>query len=235
MAPDSIDSYRYERKFAVPDLTVPEVEREVLSHRAAFRQAYAPRYVNNLYFDANSSPHYVAAVEGVRNREKYRLRWYGPRGRGGAGNAQLEIKFKRNLLNDKKVYPLGADWPGGNFHTEILERLRANESIPPETRHVLRELRPVLINRYHRRYFFSGGTGLRLTIDYDIEYLDVGGAKISPRRGGYGRMIVVELKYSPERDEAAREVASSMPFRMTKNSKYTNGVDALRVCGLLWH
>ena len=48
-------------------------------------------------------------------------------------------------------------------------------------------------------------------------------------------MIVVELKYSPERDEAAREVASSMPFRMTKNSKYTNGVDALRVCGLLWH
>ena len=38
---------------------------------------------------------------------------------------------------------------------------------------------------------------------------------------------VVELKYDPEAEEDARWVSSHFPFRMTKSSKYVNGIASL--------
>ena len=51
---------RLERKFLVEDLDVHEVESIVRLHPAAFRKLYAPRWINNIYFDSPGGSPYTA-------------------------------------------------------------------------------------------------------------------------------------------------------------------------------
>ncbi|MFT6321967.1 MAG: hypothetical protein ACJAT4_002902 [Granulosicoccus sp.] len=39
--------------------------------------------------------------------------------------------------------------------------------------------------------------------------------------------VVMEMKYDVDDDQEAGKVSSAFPFRLTKNSKYVNGVDHL--------
>ena len=39
--------------------------------------------------------------------------------------------------------------------------------------------------------------------------------------------VIVELKYDTEHDEYANRISASFPFRLSKNSKYVNGIDQL--------
>lgn len=232
MVKQSTDGYRYERKFAIGHLSRPEVERIIRSHGRMFREVYAPRSVNNLYFDTFASGQYIATVEGQKDREKYRLRWYGPLRPHHVPRAQFEIKIRRNAMNRKRVFPIES-----GFHsddpTHATTVILNCDAVPGEVKEQLHRMHPVLINSYQRQYFLSADGKLRVTIDHDIQYMDVyskdivAAARLRPRR-----LVVVEMKYDPETDDLARETASSLPFRLTKNSKYTNGVEALKLRAL---
>ena len=96
-----IETWRYERKFVISELSQQEIELIIRFHPAMFSEIYHPRWVNNIYFDSFGAQNYRDNIEGLRNRVKVRIRWYGsfleP-----AKEPMLEFKFKRGILGAKK-------------------------------------------------------------------------------------------------------------------------------------
>ena len=72
-----IKTWRYERKFVISELLQQEIELIIRFHPAMFSEIHQPRWVNNIYFDSFGARNYRDNVEGLRNRVKVRLRWYG--------------------------------------------------------------------------------------------------------------------------------------------------------------
>ena len=84
----------------------------------------------------------------------------------------------------------------------------------------------MLGNRYWRSYFLSGDRNFRTTVDSELTFYPLRACQnLLLARSVDSETIVVELKYAPEFDLAAREVARQFPFRLTRSSKYASGIE----------
>src|SRR5689334_289002 len=97
---------RYERKFIAEGFTLPEALALVRCHRAAFREAFPPRLVNNIYLDSPARSAYYEHINGVTSRVKHRVRWYGAL-EGQILKPVLERKFKSGSVSGKDSHALG--------------------------------------------------------------------------------------------------------------------------------
>ena len=82
------------------------------------------------------------------------------------------------------------------------------------------------MNNYHRRYFVSRDGRFRLTLDTKMAYYRI--AETSnwmAHRQSDQRNVILELKYGIEDDAAASKVSTFFPFRITKSSKYVQGIE----------
>ena len=71
-------NYRYERKFTVPNsFCYRIIEQFVKKNTALFREVFHVRQVNNIYFDTANLVAYNENVDGISERRKFRVRWYG--------------------------------------------------------------------------------------------------------------------------------------------------------------
>ena len=68
---------RYERKYKIESISADVVRQIVTNHPASFRKIYPDRKVNNIYFDNSELSAYFENVNGVSERRKFRVRWYG--------------------------------------------------------------------------------------------------------------------------------------------------------------
>ena len=111
--------------------------------------------------------------------------------------------------------------------TEILAALDA-APLPGALHEELHRLRPVLVNRYRRRYFLSASGHLRLTLDSDLQFHDARhtDGQLTPLPVPEPRLIL-ELKYSPEHAEEATVATQDVPYRLVRCSKYVLGVEHL--------
>jgi hypothetical protein len=218
---------RFERKFVPDTLSLAEVHALVRRHPAGFREAFPPRTVNNLYLDTPGRRHYHDHVQGLSNRVKIRLRWYGLEPEPG-GQAALELKFRHGLLTRKEAYPApnGAAASGRAWHSH--DTPHAGNGWPATVRQQLASLEPALINRYQRRYFLSADQQVRLTVDSELEFFPPRNpaSRQRPATPGTPR-IILELKYSEPAAEQASQVANRFPFRLTRCSKYVLGIERL--------
>ena len=101
-------AYRFERKFHAERTSLAKILWMVRSHSYGLFEVYPSRYINNIYFDTNCLKSYVDNVEGVSDRHKIRLRWYG-NDREQLTNSRLEIKIKRGVAGFKKSYQMRRD------------------------------------------------------------------------------------------------------------------------------
>jgi hypothetical protein len=219
------DLYRYERKFVTSSLERAQVEAMVELHPAMFSEIFHARFVNNMYFDSPSMENFRANVAGVRNRAKYRIRWYGDLF-GEVAAPKLEIKIKDGLMGRKVAVPLPAFRLDRAFSLEGLFRSLREADVPELHRSRLGDLDPALLNRYRRKYFRSADRAFRITVDSDLEYY-----RIARRENHFlertvvDRRIVLELKYGRECSEGAHRITNHFPFRLSRNSKYVQGVE----------
>jgi hypothetical protein len=92
----------------------------------------------------------------------------------------------------------------------------------------LSTLTPVLANRYSRRYFQSFHGHVRATIDTGLTYYRLptqdGGSWV---RYDDRSQTVLEFKYAADDDDKVRQLLSDSPFRLTKSSKYVQGIDII--------
>lgn len=218
---------RYERKFIIESHSIEEVRSMIRYHPASFFEAYPERRVNNIYFDTPLLKHYLDNVAGNTERMKVRIRWYG-RSDMSIKKPFLELKIKRGLAGGKILYPLnGFKLPAAGSDLFWQDIFR-NSCIDPLISEYLTHLSPVLINSYSRGYYESADHKFRVTLDYGLGYCNP--RQIQNFLEGIideCRTIIMEIKYSPGDEEAAGGITNKFPFRITKNSKYAEGVDIL--------
>lgn len=226
LTPDP-STLRYERKFRVDQIARAEIENIVRLHPEGFSEAYPLRNVNNIYFDSFNLQTFVDNVDGIGNRTKFRIRWYGELF-GAVAKPILEYKIKLNLVGTKFFYPIKPFRLEPGVTSQDLYAAVANSDMPEDCKQQIRQLRPILLNSYTRKYFVSADGHYRLTLDYDLSYYRIQEMNNTFLQHNVDRhTTVVELKYPCELDWDAHKISSLFPFRMTKNSKYVTGVQSL--------
>ncbi len=224
--PEAVE-YRYERKFLVSNLNKPDIEALIRLHPAAFSEIYYERTINNVYFDSSALDSYFAAVDGELNRTKCRIRWYGDLF-GFIEKPVLELKIKKGLVGTKKSYRLQPFTFEKGFQARFLFDVLKKSSLPDALLLGMQTLQPILVNRYSRKYFQSADRNYRITLDTNLEYYRIDAHNPDFLYRSLDRThIVVELKYGQEWAKDAHKISNAFPFRMTKNSKFTNGIQAL--------
>ena len=112
------------------------------------------------------------------------------------------------------------------INTNGIFRLLDASPLPPELRSYLACLRPVLINRYHRKYWRSRDDRYRLTLDHNISF---GGFTGFENRALHQAVaatgVILEVKYDLKGDSTFAEIANRFPFRQSRISKYVAGMD----------
>ena len=158
---------RCERKFLVGDLSVDELENIILHHPAIFRPVFSERFVNNIYFDSLEFISYHQSIEGLDQRKKVRVRWYGDLS-GPIKNPVLETKKKWGNVGKKETRPLSS-FEFEDFFSEA-EALDLNKKVPlnENLKKDLYFLEAKLINRYNRKYFLSANGRYRITLDFNM-------------------------------------------------------------------
>jgi hypothetical protein len=222
----NIEEYRYETKFNIKNAILNDVEYQLKIHPKIFSRAYECRFVNNIYFDTLSMGNYHDNVDGVSDRVKVRIRWYGNLF-GFVEKPVLEIKIKKGGLGRKVSTTINSFIFDKNISMKYVEDVINNSSIPSNIREKIRFTRPTLVNRYRRKYYISADGAFRATVDnlqqfYKFSY-------------GYNNFvdsikinnIILEVKYDYSARNMAPSVINGFLFRVTKNSKYVSGIELL--------
>lgn len=221
------DEYRYERKFLIAGVPVAEVEAVVHQNPALFFEEYAPRIVNNIYFDSPDLRHYRANIDGQSTRAKIRVRWYGE-GTGRINRPVLEIKRRHGLLGTKDSAPLRPFTLDEKLSAAEMRYLLLASEVPAEMRRELDHVEPALINHYRRRYFRSADHQVRITLDRDLSFCRIRRHRNSfVDRVSAPHLVVMEIKYADRATPHVNHLTSSLPFRLTRMSKYVYGMELL--------
>ena len=226
-----VDDLRYEVKLTAPETYLPRLLALLRCHRCALSRLYPPRWVNNVYFDSHDLSRLNQNYAGVNDRTKLRYRWYGENLAGLEGH--LEFKLKHGRLGWKRNFPVRAevDLYALNW-TTFLDVVRA--SLPEDVLVAARHLdQPVLINRYHRRYFATPDKVVRVTVDTQQQYWNQW-ATARPNLAFATQppgTLVVEVKAHRSATDQVRRVLEGLPLHVSKNSKYVEGCEHLGSLG----
>jgi len=206
---------RYERKYRIEGSAYWEVYQVLISHPMSIVDLYPDRTIHNIYFDTEDLVTYQSNVDGDFHRKKFRVRWYGE-DVNAVTSPNLEIKIKQGELGSKKVSPVEV------FSLKEISGL--SQCVGDRLQAIYNPI-PVLLNSYKRSYLTTPDRKFRITIDWDLKYhsLLTGGEFVN--HSAEENCVVVELKYDQEYEMEVEHIAKYLPFRISKNSKYVNGVN----------
>jgi hypothetical protein len=219
--------YRYEKKFVVEGMSAAEAITLLKLHPALFRELYPPRYVNNIYLDTPLLGDYYSNVNGYNQRRKVRVRWYHNLFRQ-VNDAVLEFKNKQGEVGTKEQFPFPAFKMDATLTEHEFRAVVRASALPDEVKMRLRDLEFAMLNRYKRWYYATPDEAFRITVDAELGFYHLG--KLSNNFRQHFRdyhNLIVELKYLVADDKEAQRVCSSLPFRITRSSKYISGVESV--------
>jgi len=209
--------YRYERKYK---LNIEEYDSLINAlYEEGMIVSYPTRQVNNLYFDTLMLDSYFENVEGISERNKYRLRWYGER--FNTIDPIFEIKIKRDAVNIKQVIKIDSIKFKDLFEIDEIFNHVVN-NIETSNGAVYIEMLskiPTLLNGYQRDYFETNDRKIRLTIDKDIYYYNC----INQQEYNAEEVMIVEVKYPSK--ETPRLNFDRFKLNIGKSSKYVSGLN----------
>ena len=220
---------RYESKFILSTDAYQNIYNRILTSKYIFSEIYWERKINNIYLDTMEFKYLYDNINGVQNRIKHRIRWYGEKNK--IKKPVLEYKIKHGELGEKEFFWLpGFSFGEGFDYNAYLEQIRAELDLTtPENIHMFANISteiPTLYSSYWRRYFLSGDKKFRLTIDRDLNYTLIG-RWFNNHATFREDKIVIDLKYSNPDIEGAGRIIQDLGLRATRNSKYVIGMRAL--------
>jgi len=215
---------RFERKFAIDELSYGSILMFIKRHPARFQEIYQERSVNSIYFDTYDLEHYVESVDGVYARMKVRIRWYNELF-GLIGQPFIEFKYKLSHQIGKLQYPLKPFCLNRTFSANFLRELFKESDLDKRVYSYLTTLRPTALISYQRKYFLSFDHKYRITVDRNLaSYRFMSDQHLFLNRQKKDRHFIVELKYDSPWDERADEITNEFTFQLTKSSKYLSAV-----------
>lgn len=227
--PEIESNGRYETKFVLGNVYLTEVLLFLRDHHAHFRNLHPDRRVNNVYFDGYGLGNYQDSVQGLSSRMKSRIRWYGKNLRL-AEVPVYELKMKKGLLGWKYKYPLVHFDVNAAAIKCAIQQADKTSRIPPVHLDILKRSAPVLVNSYSRKYLMSEDGNYRLTLDTDHRIYDINSMQCCQPgciTSAEPQKVIMEIKYSPERADALEAITNAFPYRLSKSSKYVDGVHRL--------
>jgi SPX domain protein involved in polyphosphate accumulation len=218
-----ISAYRYEKKFFITDLSKYEVENLVKIHPHHFSEIFFERSINNIYFDSIKWKYLHDNLEGATNRTKVRIRWYGEMF-GYVEKPTLEIKNKAGSVGNKISIPISPfEFSQKTEIREIIESLDKNKDI---LKIDFKSLQPAILSGYRRKYFISNDGKYRITIDTNQIFYRISNSKnVFLDKYNDNNSVILEMKYNTTDHEFSESITSQFPFRVTKSSKYVNGLE----------
>ncbi|MBT8423328.1 MAG: polyphosphate polymerase domain-containing protein [Gammaproteobacteria bacterium] len=218
---------RHEIKFAAYSVEYERVRHWLRMHPAGFVSPYPDRRVNNVYFDNYDYRAYAENLAGVSERSKLRYRWYGDS--PGPDSGSLEVKQKRNHFGWKLRFPVAnPPWQAQRTWSEVRSALR--EQLPENGRLWLdQNPLPIMLNRYERKYFVSGDSRIRATIDTRQRVFDqrYGALPNFSRQAVMQDTLVVEFKFARADRQDVVAMLRGFPLRIGRHSKFMNAVRAI--------
>lgn len=210
------NKYRFERKYIIQAELLDAFLFELLNH--GYSEIFEQRQINNIYLDDYDYTNVWENVEGISNRTKSRIRWYGEQ--FSDSKKTVEFKIKSNDVNRKEALHLGesqlksfdnidAYWD--NIQTTMI----ANKEEKFYTQKLF-ALRPTLLNSYSRNYFVNADQSIRITVDQNLFYY-------SPLTytEAMDTSIIIEIKYNSEYIPSDNLFSNLI---LTKHSKYIKGI-----------
>jgi SPX domain protein involved in polyphosphate accumulation len=222
-----LNNYRFEKKFIIPERLTPSIEEVVKSNSALMRKIFCPRFINNIYFDNSRFKFFFENIDGVSERMKTRIRWYGNL-KGRIKKPVLEFKQKHGLTGSKTSIALPSFDLKDIYHPGFLRSLFKNSNLDMRKKELMLSLTPSLINRYQRKYFLSFDHKFRVTLDNHLKYYPVSSPEQLSSCGLKDSLsMIMELKYSPIYQLESNNITQEFPFRVIKNSKYVRGIQII--------
>ena len=193
-----------------------------------FRESFPARFVNSIYFDSHDLRFAKDNIEGLAERTKIRIRWYGEN-QNRMQQPVLEFKHKRGLAGYKVRHSMVDFGVGGEGLGEVLPVAIKDSNLPVGVAEIIHTVNPTLICRYRRRYFETVGLAVRATVDEKLYYRPVGRSSEMLDRGINDFFsVILELKYDPDLEDLVKEITNEIPIRLSKSSKYLMGLGRLR-------
>jgi SPX domain protein involved in polyphosphate accumulation len=209
------NNFRFERKWVFKNIDKETLLLSLLNSKLFFIEQFNERVVNSIYFDTLGLKSAVDNLDGISNREKYRVRWYG-KNTDIFTTPILENKIKKNFQGHKIFYKLN-QFDKKKLTDDNLFNLtkNINELLP------LKNLQPISMTSYNRVYLISADKKIRATLDFELKH---------KKMNNYIEIffintdeIILEFKYSSNLDGYLRNLIPGIS-RLSKNSKYINSL-----------
>ncbi len=224
---------RYEFKIPLPEDDYHTVIRKLFSSNYLIREIYQERQINNIYFDTLGYTDYLSNTHGDSERKKYRIRWYGKLN-DKITSPTLEQKYKKGMLGGKKSISLpefifDSSFSFQNYSSYLKERLLSSSDEYDWMVGELLQRNPVLVNQYRRRYYLTANGKYRITLDHDIMYYHYQSALYNKNNtfGTRDPRMIIEIKFDAKDLRGAEQLINDLGYRVYKNSKYVNGINAI--------
>lgn len=210
------NKYRFERKYIIQAEFLDAFLFELLSH--GYSEIFELRQINNIYLDDYDYTNVWDNVEGISNRTKCRIRWYGEQ--FAESKKTIEFKIKSNDVNRKEAIRLSKSqlnsFEAIDTYWDDVQSEMMKSREPQFYSNQLFALRPTLLNSYSRRYFINTDESVRITVDRDLFYY-------SPLTYTEAKdnSIIIEIKYDSD------QILTNNLFgklALIKHSKYIKGI-----------
>lgn len=225
---DNSQEYRYERKFVIQPKFLNILKIWFSVNEFLLKKSFQSRQINNIYLDTINFDFFNQNITGIGIRNKVRLRWYGSLYQHA--EPILEIKQKAGSVGKKISYKTGnvntENLFSNNFLRDFLKKIDCDENL----RYEFLKLYTSLINSYQRSYYESIDKTIRVTIDKNIIYYkpNFHSMKKKFRYKVKDPNIILEIKYSNKTTNLSNIFLNKIPFRITRNSKYVNGLNLIK-------
>ena len=208
---------RFERKWIFKSNNYLALINSLIRSNFFFNTQYPKRRVNSIYFDSSNYSSIRQNLDGVSNKKKIRVRWYGEE--NILIKPLLEVKSKKSSETRKEIYKINElnDLKFPNLkNLEIIKNVINNKIKPKKI------IYPVLSTHYDRQYFISSNGKIRATVDYNLKSIFLKNQSQLDIKKNFSFTCILELKYATKSDKYVRQNLKEITLRLSKNSKFVN-------------
>ena len=215
---------RFERKWIYRSGDYLALINSLIRSNFFFNTQYPTRRVNSIYFDNSNYSSIRQNLDGVSNKKKIRVRWYGE-----IFNAeiqpQIENKSRINQHNYKITKKLKRFRSKSLFDLISFKKyIHDEKNGKDEINFYLNNLYPSLLVSYRRKYFVFDN--IRITLDTGLKFINLAKINIFSKKNFLciNKKQIIELKYSDKFHFQAAKITKMFNNRLDKFSKYQIGL-----------
>ena len=208
---------RFERKWLFKNNDYLTLINSLTRSKLFFRNQYPLRNVNSIYFDTHDYISIRQNLDGVSNKKKIRIRWYGEK--DVLTKPIIEIKSKKGFETKKESIPIKELDNLKLISIKNLKTIQDKLNLKLKQKKIIY---PVLTTHYEREYFISSNGKIRATVDYNLKSIFLNNLSQIDIIKNFKNICILELKYSTGLDKYVRENLKDISLRLSKNSKFVN-------------